>query len=70
MSSMSGWTFAIAASISAGDRRKASGDHLSNFSDSSRIAVSPRVSDVGQDAFDRGAHLASLAATFWRRGPA
>src|SRR5690606_6795425 len=38
----SGGTEATMASISACDRRKFSGDHLSNFSDSSRTAASPR----------------------------
>src|SRR5277367_3113309 len=64
MSSMS-WleTFAIAASISAGDRRKVAGDHLSNFSDSSRRAASPRVSTSVRMPSTVARTLASLAAT-------
>src|SRR3984957_2919614 len=64
MSSMSRpETFAIAASMSAGDRRKFAGDHLSNFSDSSRKAMSPRVSTSFKMPSTVARTLASLAAT-------
>src|ERR1700722_17544706 len=49
--------------MSAGERRKFSGDHLSNFSDSSRKAASPRVSTSVRMPSTVARTLASLAAT-------
>src|SRR5579864_6695356 len=70
MSSMSRTgTFAIVASISAGDRRKVGGDHSSNFSDSSRIAVSPRISTSVRIPSTVARTLASLAATSFASRP-
>src|ERR1700722_16487059 len=64
MSSRSrGATLAIAPSISLEDRRKAAGDHLSNFSDSSRSAASPRASTSLKMPSTVARTFASLAAT-------